>query len=63
MVCVWTRHDLFFDGLANSMLVGKTLAGPAEKQGVPREKIAYIVDSTSSSVACIALSQPGSLTN
>ena len=45
----------FFDGLANSMLVGKTLAGAAEKQGVPREKIAYIVDSTSSSVACIAL--------
>ena len=45
----------FFDGLANSMLVGKTLAGPAEKQGVPREKIAYIVASTSSSVACIAL--------
>ena len=44
----------FFDGLANSMIVGKTLAGPAEKHGVPREKIAYIVDSTSSSVACIA---------
>ena len=28
----------FFDGLANSMLVGKTLAGPAEKQGVPERK-------------------------
>lgn len=45
----------FFDGLANSMIVGKTLAGVAEKNGVPREKMAYIVDSTSSSVACIAL--------
>ena len=45
----------FFDGLANSMLVGKTLAGSAEKHGVPREKMAYIVDSTSSSVACVAL--------
>jgi Na+/H+ antiporter NhaC len=45
----------FFDGLANSMLVGKALAGSAEKHGVPREKMAYIVDSTSSSVACVAL--------
>ena len=45
----------FFDGLANSMIVGKTFAGPAEKHGIPREKIAYIVDSTSSSVACVSI--------
>ncbi len=45
----------FFDGLANSMLVGKTLSNTAQKAGVSRARMAYIVDSTSSAVACVAL--------
>jgi tetracycline resistance efflux pump len=44
----------FFDGLANSMLVGRVCKDMAEKCGVSRVKLAYIVDSTSSAVACIA---------
>ncbi|QQL44766.1 Na+/H+ antiporter NhaC family protein [Sulfuriroseicoccus oceanibius] len=45
----------FFDGLANSMLVGKSISPMAEKVGVSRQKLAYIVDSTSSAVACVAV--------
>jgi tetracycline resistance efflux pump len=45
----------FFDGLANSLLVGKTMLEPATRLGVSREKLAYIVDSTSSAVACVAI--------
>jgi tetracycline resistance efflux pump len=44
----------FFDGLANSMLVGRVCKDMAEKCGVSRVKLAYIVDSTSSAVACLA---------
>lgn len=45
----------FFDGLANSMLVGKTMRPLADRFGVSREKLAYITDSTSSAVACVAI--------
>jgi Na+/H+ antiporter NhaC len=45
----------FFDGLANSMLVGRTLGNTAQAAGVSRARLAYIVDSTSSAVACVAL--------
>lgn len=45
---------LFFDGLANSMMVGRMLRGLADRCGVSRVKLAYIVDSTSSAVACLA---------
>jgi len=44
----------FFDGLANSMLVGRVCKNMAGKCGVSRVKLAYIVDSTSSAVACVA---------
>jgi len=44
----------FFDGLANSLLVGRITKPLADKLRVPRAKLAYIVDSTSSSVACVA---------
>ncbi len=44
----------FFDGLANSMLVGRLTRGLAKPCGVSRVKLAYIVDSTSAAVACIA---------
>jgi Na+/H+ antiporter NhaC len=45
----------FFDGLANSMLVGRVGRSLADQCAVARVKLAYIVDSTSSAVACVAL--------
>jgi Na+/H+ antiporter NhaC len=45
----------FFDGLANSMVVGRVSRELADRSGVARVKLAYIVDSTSSAVACVAL--------
>ncbi len=44
----------FFDGLANSMVVGRVSRDLADRHGVARAKLAYIVDSTSSAVACLA---------
>jgi Na+/H+ antiporter NhaC len=46
---------IFFDGLANAMLVGKTLRPIADRAGLSREKLAFIVDSTSSPIAGLAL--------
>ena len=46
---------VFFDGLASSMLVGKTLRPMADRAGLSREKLAFIVDSTSSPIAGLAL--------
>jgi Na+/H+ antiporter NhaC len=45
----------FFDGLANSMMVGRVGRSAAERCGVSRVKLAYLVDSTSSAVACVAV--------
>jgi Na+/H+ antiporter NhaC len=45
----------FFDGLANSLIVGRTLRPMADRLGVSREKLAYIADSTSAPVACLAV--------
>jgi|TARA_B110000438_G_scaffold146580_1_gene141228 Na+/H+ antiporter NhaC len=44
----------FFDGLANSLMVGRLFRGLADRCGVARERLAYIVDTTSAAVACIA---------
>ena len=44
----------FFDGLANSMLVGRISRKLGGRCGVSAEKLAYLVDSTSSAVACVA---------
>lgn len=44
----------FFDGLANSMLVGRIVRPIADRTGISREKLAWVVDSTSSPVACVA---------
>ncbi|WP_309397285.1 Na+/H+ antiporter NhaC family protein [Cerasicoccus maritimus] len=44
----------FFDGLANSVLVGRLVSPLAERHGVSRVKLAYLADSTSSAVACVA---------
>jgi len=46
---------VFFDGLASSMLVGKTMRPIADRAGLSREKLAFIVDSTSSPLAGLAL--------
>lgn len=45
----------FFDGLASSVLVGRTVRPLAARAGVSGEKLSFIVDSTSSPVACVAL--------
>lgn len=44
----------FFDGLANSMMVGRILRPIADRTGVSRARLAYLVDSTSSCIACVA---------
>jgi len=46
---------VFFDGLANCMLVGKTMRPVTDRAGVSREKLAFIVDSTASPIAAFAL--------
>lgn len=45
----------FFDGLANSMVVGRVGRDLADRSRVARVKLAYIADSTSSAVACVSL--------
>lgn len=44
----------FFDGLANSMLVGNLARPLFDTAQVPRARLAYFVDSTSSAVACLS---------
>ncbi len=44
----------FFDGLANSMLIGRIARQAVDRTGISREKLAWVVDSTSSPVACVA---------
>ena len=44
----------FFDGLANALLTGRIARPMADRVGVSRERLAWVVDSTSSPVACVA---------
>lgn len=44
----------FFDGLANSLMVGRIFQPLAQSTGVPKVRLAYIVDTTSAAVACLA---------
>ncbi len=46
---------MFIDGLANAMLVGRTMRPIADRAGVSRERLALIVDTTSSPIAAFAL--------
>lgn len=46
---------IFFDDYANSLIVGNTMRPITDKLNVPREKLAYIVDSTAAPVSSIAL--------
>lgn len=45
---------VFFDGLANTMLIGRLLRTAADGAGVSRAKLAYLADTTGSAVACLA---------
>jgi tetracycline resistance efflux pump len=45
---------VFFDGLANTMLIGRLLRSAADRCGVSREKLAYLADTMGSAVACLA---------
>ncbi len=46
---------LFFDDYANVLITGPTMQHITDSQGVSREKLAYIVDSTAAPVAGIAI--------
>jgi Na+/H+ antiporter NhaC len=46
---------VFFDDYANSLVVGNTMRSLMDKMKVSREKLAYIVDSTSAPIAAVAL--------
>ena len=46
---------LFFDDYANSLITGPVMRDITDRQGVSREKLAYIVDSTAAPVAGIAV--------
>lgn len=47
---------IFFDGYASALLVGNSLKPLTDKLKISREKLSYIVDSTSAPIASIALS-------
>lgn len=44
----------FFDGLASSLLTGRIARPLADRSGVSRERLAWVVDSTGSPIACVA---------
>ena len=46
---------VFFDDYANTLLLGGTMRSTADRYGISREKLAYLVDSTAAPVASIAL--------
>ena len=45
---------IFFDDYANSLIVGSTMRPITDRLNVPREKLAFIVDSTAAPVSSIA---------
>ncbi len=55
-VAVWAMGlIIFFDDYSNTLVVGNTARPITDKLNISREKLAYIVDSTSAPVASIAL--------
>ena len=44
----------FFDGLANALMLGRVARPVADRLRIPRAYLAYLVDTTSSAVACLA---------
>lgn len=47
--------SLFFDDYANALITGPVMRSITDRQGVSREKLAYVVDSTAAPVAGIAI--------
>lgn len=45
---------VFFDDIANTLLIGKTMRPVTDKLRISREKLAYLVDSTAAPIAGIA---------
>ena len=45
---------VFFDDIANTLLIGKTMRPVADRLRISREKLAYLVDSTAAPIAGIA---------
>eukprot|EP00056_Hartaetosiga_gracilis_P006366 m.96034 g.96034 ORF g.96034 m.96034 type:complete len:761 (+) comp12453_c0_seq1:50-2332(+) len=45
---------IFFDGIANTLIVGQTVRPITDLLGISREKLAYLVDGTSSPVTSIS---------
>lgn len=55
-MAVWAMGlVIFFDDYANSLLVGSSMRPLCDRLKVSREKLAYIVDSTSAPVAAVAI--------
>jgi len=46
---------VFFDDYANALVVGNTMRPVTDRLRISREKLAYLVDSTSAPVSCVAL--------
>ena len=44
----------FFDGLASGVIIARVVRPVADRLGLAREKVAYLADTTSSAIACIA---------
>lgn len=56
MVLTWLLGlVIFFDDYANTILLGQTMRPVADRLRISREKLAYLVDSTSAPVAGLAL--------
>jgi Na+/H+ antiporter NhaC len=46
---------IFFDDYASSVIVGTTMRSAAQRRGVSREKLAYLIDSTAAPIAGLAV--------
>lgn len=56
MVSTWLGGMVvFFDDYANCLVVGNAMGPLADRHGVSREKLAYIVDSTAAPIASLAI--------
>jgi Na+/H+ antiporter NhaC len=54
MVTILLGVAIFFDDYANSLIVGNTMRPLTDKYKISREKLAYLVDSTSAPIAAVA---------
>ena len=54
-ISIWFWIDNIFDDYSNTLIVGNTSRLLCDRLGISREKLAYLVDSTSAPVATIAV--------